>query len=96
MSARPGAGENSRQFEQRSPKSGFVVGGAVMRTPAGGNGATQNQGMDVVRALVGVDRLEVQHVAHDVEFFRYAVAAVHVARGAGDVEGLAAVVALDE
>ena len=52
--------------------------------------------MDVVGALVGVDRLEVQDVADDVVLVRDAVAAVHVARRPGDVERLAAVVALDQ
>ena len=52
--------------------------------------------MDVVRALVGVDRLEVHHVADDLKFFRDAVAAVHVTGHPGDVQRLAAVVSLDE
>ena len=52
--------------------------------------------MDVVRALIGVHRLEVRRVAHYLELSRDAVPAVHVARNPGDVEGLAAIVALDE
>jgi hypothetical protein len=52
--------------------------------------------VDVVRALVGVDRLEVHHVADDVVLVGDAVAAVHVAGDARDVERLAAVVALDQ
>ena len=46
--------------------------------------------MDVVRALIGVDRLQIGGVAHDLEFGRDAVAAVHVARDPGDLERLAA------
>ncbi len=46
--------------------------------------------MHVVRALVGVHHLEVDHVARDAELIRDAIAAQHVAGGAGDVERLAA------
>src|SRR3954451_7166036 len=56
----------------------------------------QDQRVDVVRALVGVHGLEVLRDAHDVVFLLDAVAAVHVASLAGDVERLAAVVALDQ
>ena len=52
--------------------------------------------MDVVRALVGVDHLEVDQVARDAELVADAVAAHHVARHAGDVERLAAGVALED
>ena len=58
--------------------------------------AAEDQGVDVVRALIGVDRLQIGGVAHHLEFGRDAVAAVHVARDAGDVERLAAIVALDQ
>src|SRR5216684_7405131 len=59
-------------------------------------GTPQDQGMDVVSALIGVDRLEVHHVADHVVLVRDAVAAMHVAGGAGDVERLAAIVALQD
>src|SRR5712672_2730148 len=59
-----------------------------------GLGAAENQGVDVVGALVGVDGLEVRQHAHDVELVGDAVAAMHVAREARDVERLAAIVAL--
>ncbi len=52
--------------------------------------------MDVVRAFIGVDRLEVHDVAHHLVFARNAVAAMHVAGDAGDIERLAAIVALDD
>src|SRR5229473_2928419 len=58
--------------------------------------APQDERVDVVRALVGVDGLEVAQHAHHVEFVGDAVAAVHVARDARDVERLAAIVALHE
>ena len=52
--------------------------------------------MHVMRALIGVHRLQVHHVAHDLEIFLNAVAAMHVARPAGRIQRLAAVVALDD
>ena len=39
----------------------------------------QNERVNVVGALVGVDRLQVHQVAHDVEFIANTVATVHVA-----------------
>ena len=47
-------------------------------------------------ALVGVDRLQVHDVADHVVLVRHPVAAVHVAGGAGDIQGLAAGVALGQ
>src|SRR5437762_6808235 len=61
-----------------------------------GLGAAEDQRVDVVGALVGVHRFEVAHHAHDMEFVGDAVAAVHVAGDAGDVESLAGVVALHQ
>ncbi len=49
-----------------------------------------------MRAFVGVDRFQVHHVAHHAVFVRDAVAAVHVAGVARDLERLADVVALDD
>src|SRR5690349_9758739 len=60
------------------------------------NCAPHDQRVDVVRALIGVHRLEVRRVAHNLEFGRDAVAAVHVARNAGDLQRLTAIVAFDE
>src|SRR5690349_7463131 len=54
----------------------------------------EDQGMNVVRALVGIHHLEIDDMAYDAILVRDAVAAVHVARGAGDVERLAAGIAL--
>src|SRR4051794_32498801 len=61
-----------------------------------GLGAAEDQRMNVMRALVGVDRLQVGQHPHYVELVRDAVATVHVARHAGDVERLAAIVALEQ
>src|SRR6266849_6270063 len=58
--------------------------------------AAEDEGVDVMRALVSVDRLEVHDVANHVELVGDAVAAMHVARDAGDVERLAAIVALQQ
>ena len=52
--------------------------------------------MDIVRALVGVDHLQVHHVADHAVFVADAIAAQHVARHAGDVERLAARVSLEQ
>ena len=55
-----------------------------------GGGPAEDQGMYVVRAFIGVHRLEVLRMAHDLIFAGYPVAAVHVAGGPGDVERLSA------
>lgn len=52
--------------------------------------------MDVFGAFVGEDAFEVGHVAHGRVFFHDAVGAEEVAGGAGDVEGDADVVALEQ
>ena len=52
--------------------------------------------MHVVRAFVGVHGLQVGGVPHHLKFGRDAVAAVHVAGDARDIQRLAAIVALDE
>ena len=46
--------------------------------------APQNQCVHIVRALVGIDRLQVHHVPDDVILLRDAVAAMHVAGVACD------------
>ncbi len=56
--------------------------------------ASQNQGVNIVGAFVGVDGFQVGHVADDMVFIGDAVGAVHVARHSGDFQGFAAVVAL--
>src|SRR5688572_6863399 len=56
----------------------------------------EDQGVDVVRALVGIDNFEIYHMADHAELVRDAVAAQHVARRARDVQRLAAGVALHD
>ncbi len=52
--------------------------------------------MHVVRPLVGVHHFQIDDVADDAELVRNPVAAQHVARRAGDVERLAAGIALHD
>src|SRR5205823_2698849 len=58
--------------------------------------AAEDEGVDVVRAFVGIDHLEVDDVADDAELVGDAVAAQHVAREARDLQRLAARVALHD
>src|SRR6185437_1125134 len=60
-----------------------------------GDGAAEDQSVDVVGAFIGVDGFQIRGVTHHVVLDLDAVAAMHVARGARDVERLAAIVALD-
>lgn len=52
--------------------------------------------MNVVGALVRVDRFEVAHVAHHMEFVRYAVAPMHVACCPRDIKGFSGTVSFDQ
>src|SRR5262245_16521122 len=87
------AANGSRSHSSRTP-TGAEDGLEERLQP--GLCAPQDQRVHVVRALVGVDGLEVRGVAHDVVLDLDAVAAVHVAGRARNVERLAAVVALDD
>ena len=51
--------------------------------------STQDEGVDVVRALVSVDSFKVHHVPDDVVLIMDAVAAEHVPRSASNSQGLA-------
>mmetsp|Transcript_42159 Transcript_42159/g.73303 ORF Transcript_42159/g.73303 Transcript_42159/m.73303 type:complete len:438 (+) Transcript_42159:41-1354(+) len=61
-----------------------------------GDAAAQDERVHIVSALVGVHGLQVGHVADDVVLVRDTVATQHVSAGAGDVETLAAGIALHE
>ena len=61
-----------------------------------GLGAAEYEGVDVVRALVGIDGFQVHHMSHDVVLVMDAVAAVHVSRDPRNGKRLAAVVSFDE
>ena len=52
--------------------------------------------MNIASSLVGVHGLEIDEMAHDMEFSRDPVRSVHVARHPRDLECLGAVVAFDE
>jgi len=56
----------------------------------------KNQGMDIVGSLVSIYNLEVDHVAYHAEFVRDAIAAQHVTGHAGNIQGLAAGIALHD
>src|SRR2546429_97547 len=58
--------------------------------------APEDQRVDIVRAFVGIDHLQVDDVADDAELVGDAVAAQHIAREARDLERLAARVALHD
>ncbi len=49
---------------------------------------SEDQRMHIMRTLVRVHRLQILRMAHHLEFAGDAVAAVHVAGDAGDVQGL--------
>src|SRR5262249_26683174 len=57
--------------------------------------AAEDERMDIVRAFVGVDGLEIAHHAHDVKLIGDAVATVHVASEPRHFQRLAAIVALE-
>src|SRR5215212_9467323 len=61
-----------------------------------GDGAAEDQGVDLVRSLVGSYALQVAHVAHGRVVEGYAVAAEHGAGLAGDLYRLPDVVELTE
>src|SRR5487761_2423531 len=74
----------------RQPLRGAASSAASVERGDAGDGTAEDQRMHVVRALVGVDDLEVDQVACHAELVADAVAAEHVARHAGDVQRLAA------
>ena len=49
-----------------------------------------------MRTLIGVDHFEVRHVTHDRVVIRDAVAPEHVPGAAGNIQRLAAGIALDQ
>src|SRR5207302_4007130 len=58
--------------------------------------APEDERVDIVRAFVGIDHLQVDDVADDAELVGDAVAAQHIAREARDLERLATRVALHD
>src|SRR3954447_24406966 len=80
-------------MKNAAPRPGH---GRLRKRLNAGDRPAEDQSVDVVGAFVGVDGFQVRGVAHHVIFDLDAVAAVHVAGGARDVERLAAIVALDD
>src|SRR5215475_689032 len=88
--ARPGGG----RWQQRIMRT--ELPSRLEKRLDAGDGAAKDQRVDVVSPLIGVHGFQIRGVAHHVIFDLDAVAAVHVAAGAGDVQGFAAIVALDD
>jgi hypothetical protein len=61
-----------------------------------GDCASKDERVNIVGALVSIDRFEIGEVAHDGERGRNPIGAEHIARQAGNIERLARIVALDE
>src|SRR3954452_11304063 len=91
---RPVSGR-AREFRRNLPPAKACPGALSAESRNAGLGAAEDQRVDVVRALVSVDGLQIDQMADDVELVVDAVAAVHVAGEAGDIERLAAIVALE-
>src|SRR5258707_15702894 len=99
--SRPALGRSPCCPAAGSPSSRTAMAAARSTVPLieglnTGDGAPQDQRVDVVRAFVGIDDLEVDEVADDAELVGDAVAAEHVARHARDVERLAAGISLHD
>ncbi len=60
-----------------------------------GLGTPKDQRMNVMCALVGIDRLQVDHMTDDVEFQADTVSAMHIAGVTRNLQRLATVVAFD-
>src|ERR1700747_3670834 len=84
------------QLEHRTFFWLMLTPSALRKCPDAGDSSAEDQSVDVMGALISVDGLQVQDMPHHVILDLDAVAAVHVARSAGDVERLAAIVALDD
>src|SRR5687767_12937792 len=93
-------GSTMRHASRMEPAAAFSeLGSRSIRLAEGldpGLRPAEDQGVDVVRALVGIDNFEIYDMADHAELVRDAVAAQHVARRARDVERLAAGVALHD
>ena len=61
-----------------------------------GLSAAQDQGVHIMRALIGIHRFQIQHMADHGIGIGHAIGAQHVARFAGDRQRLAAIVALHQ
>src|SRR3954471_4310630 len=85
-----------REFRRNLPPAKARPGVLSAESRNAGLGAAEDQRVDVVRALVSVDGLQIDQMADDVKLVMDAVAAMHIAREAGDIERLSAIVALQQ
>src|SRR5207253_4931 len=74
----------SRSIARATRRAAFAAGRSEERLNPGLRPA-EDQGVDIVGALIGVDSFQVAQHAHHMKFVGDAVAAVHVARGARDL-----------
>jgi len=74
----------------------YITVGALEEGLKTGDGATKNQGMNVMCTFVRIDGFQVADMAYDVVFITDAVAAQDVSHTPADVQGLAAGVTLQE
>ena len=63
----------------------FAMPAPLEKSLQAGLRPAEDEGMHVMRALIGVDRLEIYDMADDMIFVGNAVAAMHVARGPRNV-----------
>src|SRR4051812_34645248 len=84
-----------REFRRNLPRAKACPGALSAESRNAGLGTAEDQRVDVVRALVSVDGLQIDQMADDVILVVDAVAAVYVAGEPGDIERLAAIVALE-
>src|SRR5258708_21554276 len=61
-----------------------------------GDGAAQDESMNVMRTFIGIDGLEVCRVAHHMKFGADAITSMHVPRHARDLERPSAIIPFDE
>src|SRR3712207_7519775 len=72
----------------RPPRSTLFPYTTLFRSRAAGQGVPDDQGVDLVGALVGAHRLQVGHVPHHREAAGDPLPGEDAARGARDLEGL--------
>src|SRR5690349_7976221 len=93
------AGCRAARSDRTSQYARFRVRGQISWSVEGLDarlGAAEYQRMDVMRALIGIDRFQIQNVTDHIELVGDTVAAMHVAGCPRDVERLAAIVALHQ
>src|ERR1700737_4868493 len=90
--SQPGEMSKKSSFARSDSRSGCPRKFSERVNPR--NALADNQRMDVVRAFVGLYRLQIHHVAHDGIVVGHAVGAENVARKAGALAPLPPIVVL--